>query len=63
MHSFGFVKYHNYEDAENCIRGFHYLGYEVSFARVSDPPDMHTRLSLLTSSTGVLLLEAQDVLG
>lgn len=32
--SFGFVKYHNYEDAENCIRGFHYLGYEVSFARV-----------------------------
>lgn len=22
---FGFVKYHNYEDAENCIRGFHYL--------------------------------------
>ena len=34
LHSFGFVKYHNYEDAENCIRGFHYLGYEVSFARV-----------------------------
>lgn len=32
---FGFVKYHNYEDAENCIRGFHFLGYEVSFARVS----------------------------
>nr|POE72158.1 sporulation-specific protein 5 [Quercus suber] len=28
-HSFGFVKYHNYEDAENCIRGFHYLGYEL----------------------------------
>ncbi|KAL1303545.1 hypothetical protein AAFC00_006917 [Neodothiora populina] len=32
---FGFVKYHNYEDAGNCIRGFHYLGYEVSFARES----------------------------
>ncbi|GAB7356632.1 hypothetical protein MBLNU459_g7352t2 [Dothideomycetes sp. NU459] len=32
---FGFVKYHSYEDAENCIRGFHYLGYEVSFARES----------------------------
>ncbi|KAK3070801.1 hypothetical protein LTR53_009806 [Teratosphaeriaceae sp. CCFEE 6253] len=32
---FGFVKYHNYEDAENCIRGFHYLGYETSFARES----------------------------
>ena len=34
-YSFGFIKYHNFEDAENCIRGFHYLGYEVSFARVS----------------------------
>jgi hypothetical protein len=33
--SFGFIKYHNFEDAEDCIRGFHYLGYEVSFARVS----------------------------
>jgi hypothetical protein len=32
--SFGFIKYHNFEDAEDCIRGFHYLGYEVSFARV-----------------------------
>lgn len=44
---FGFVKYHNYEDAENCIRGFHYLGYEVSFARVSSltsrsPPHLLT---------------------
>ena len=44
--SFGFIKYHNFEDAENCIRGFHYLGYEVSFARVChyataplSPPD------------------------
>lgn len=33
--SFGFIKYHNFADAEDCIRGFHYLGYEVSFARVS----------------------------
>lgn len=32
---FGFVKYHNFDDAENCIRGFHYLGYETSFARES----------------------------
>ncbi|KAF1985068.1 hypothetical protein K402DRAFT_335392 [Aulographum hederae CBS 113979] len=32
---FGFIKYHNYEDAGNCIRGFHHLGYEVSFARES----------------------------
>lgn len=35
LNSFGFIKYHNFEDAEDCIRGFHYLGYEVSFARVS----------------------------
>ncbi|KAL5115114.1 hypothetical protein ACEQ8H_007029 [Pleosporales sp. CAS-2024a] len=32
---FGFIKYHNFDNAENCIRGFHYLGYEVSFARES----------------------------
>ncbi|KAF2226903.1 hypothetical protein BDZ85DRAFT_190593 [Elsinoe ampelina] len=32
---FGFVRFHNYKDAENCIRGFHHLGYEVSFARES----------------------------
>ncbi|GAB7343131.1 hypothetical protein MBLNU457_1207t1 [Dothideomycetes sp. NU457] len=32
---FGFVRYHNYKDAEDCIRGFHFLGYEVSFARES----------------------------
>ncbi|PNS18838.1 hypothetical protein CAC42_5377 [Sphaceloma murrayae] len=28
---FGFVRYHNYKDAEDCIRGFHHLGYEESF--------------------------------
>ncbi|KAF2083444.1 hypothetical protein K490DRAFT_18790, partial [Saccharata proteae CBS 121410] len=32
---FGFIKYYNFPEAENCIRGFHYLGYEVSFARES----------------------------
>ncbi|KAF2755323.1 hypothetical protein EJ05DRAFT_488108 [Pseudovirgaria hyperparasitica] len=25
---FGFIKYYNFEDAEQCIRGFHHLGYE-----------------------------------
>lgn len=34
LYSFGFIKYHNFDDAEGCIRGFHFLGYEVSFARV-----------------------------
>ena len=33
-YSFGFVEYHNYTDAENCIRCFYYLGYEAKFAKV-----------------------------
>ncbi|KAI9703906.1 MAG: hypothetical protein M1836_007680 [Candelina mexicana] len=32
---FGFVRYYTYDDAENCIRGFFHLGYEVSFAKES----------------------------
>lgn len=31
---FGFVEYHNYVDAENCIRCFYYLGYEAKYAKV-----------------------------
>ncbi|KAL9597178.1 MAG: hypothetical protein Q9179_004358 [Wetmoreana sp. 5 TL-2023] len=31
---FGFIKYHNYNDAENCIRGFYYRKYEAKYARV-----------------------------
>ncbi|KAL8807268.1 MAG: hypothetical protein Q9182_000773 [Xanthomendoza sp. 2 TL-2023] len=31
---FGFIKYLNYNDAENCIRGFYYRKYEAKFARV-----------------------------
>jgi hypothetical protein len=34
-HRYGFVKYHNYKDAEDCIRAFHAQGYETSFARES----------------------------
>ena len=26
--------YHNYIDAENCIRCFYYLGYEAKYAKV-----------------------------
>lgn len=33
--SFGFVKYYGFPDAENCIRGFTFCGYETSFARES----------------------------
>ena len=31
---FGFIKYGNYWDAENCIRAFWHRGYEAKFARV-----------------------------
>ncbi|KAL8834280.1 MAG: hypothetical protein Q9170_003825 [Blastenia crenularia] len=31
---FGFIKYHNFIDAENCIRGFYYRKYEAKYARV-----------------------------
>lgn len=32
---FGFAKFCDVKDSEMCIRGFHRLGYEVGFARVS----------------------------
>lgn len=35
--SFGFIKYHNFNDAENCIRGFYYRKYEAKYARVRHP--------------------------
>ena len=31
---YGFIMYHNYNDAENCIRAFFFLGYEAKFAKV-----------------------------
>jgi RNA recognition motif-containing protein len=35
LSSFGFAKFADVRDSEKCIRGFYYLGYEVSFARES----------------------------
>lgn len=35
---YGFIKYYNFVDAENCIRGFYYRGYEAKFAKVGPPP-------------------------
>lgn len=35
LRRFGFAKFYNIHDSELCIRGFHRLGYEVGFARVS----------------------------
>ncbi|KAK4697497.1 hypothetical protein P7C71_g584, partial [Lecanoromycetidae sp. Uapishka_2] len=32
---YGFILYHNYNDAENCIRAFFFLGYEAKFAKDS----------------------------
>ena len=32
---FGFIKYHNYGDGENCIRAFFHWGYEAKWARDS----------------------------
>jgi hypothetical protein len=32
---FGFAKFYDVRHSEMCIRGFHRLGYEVGFARVS----------------------------
>lgn len=34
---YGFIMYHNYDDAENCIRAFYFLGYEAKFAKVFGP--------------------------
>jgi hypothetical protein len=55
---FGFIKFHNFDDAENCIRGFHHLGYEVSFARVRH---MSVFSNNIADNSGIILLEAQEV--
>lgn len=33
--------YHNYHDAENCIRAFYFLGYEAKFAKVLNSLSLH----------------------
>ena len=48
VHRFGFIKYHNYVDAENCIRGFYHRGYEAKFARVSNCTCRGWRIYLLS---------------
>ncbi|KAL2208729.1 hypothetical protein CC79DRAFT_1366936 [Sarocladium strictum] len=37
---FGFAKFFDPGNSEMCIRAFHRLGYEVGFARVSDPEEV-----------------------
>ena len=39
---FGFIKYHNFVDGENCIRGFFHWGYEAKWARVSHNEKLKT---------------------
>ena len=36
-----FIKYYNFVDAEDCIRGFHYRGYEAKFAKVGSLALLH----------------------
>lgn len=38
---YGFIKYYNFVDAENCIRGFYYRGYEAKFAKVGSLALLH----------------------
>ena len=38
---FGFAKFYDVRNSEMCIRGFHRLGYEVGFARVSPKSPNH----------------------
>lgn len=55
--SFGIVRYHNYEDAENSIRGFYYLGYEVlsvGHRLIRDRVDLMLTLAAKTSSPHLL---------
>ncbi|KAJ9655556.1 hypothetical protein H2201_008781 [Coniosporium apollinis] len=49
--SFCFIRYHNLEDANDCIRGSHFLGYEVSFAR--EP--FHSKLKVLSDESNTNL--------
>lgn len=42
---FGFAKFFDVRDSENCIRGFFRLGYEVGFARVTTPAATPASLS------------------
>ncbi|MCJ1433347.1 hypothetical protein MMC27_002707 [Xylographa pallens] len=39
---FGFIKYHNFIDGENCIRGFFHWGYEAKWARISHNEKLKT---------------------
>ena len=45
------MKYFNFQDAENCIRGFHFCGYETSFARES----FYSQLKKLADTTAANL--------
>ena len=54
LYRFGFIKYHNFVDGENCIRGFFHWGYEAKWARVlrlfTDKPYQSANIMLLQVS-------------
>lgn len=54
---FGFAKFCDPQDSEICIRGFHKLGYEVGFARVSEELPFHSHtvyICLIIGCLGIL---------
>ncbi|KAI9789819.1 MAG: hypothetical protein M1816_005736 [Peltula sp. TS41687] len=64
---YGFACFQTIQEAQNCIRGFYYLGYEVSFAResfnarlksFSDPTSTNLYVSNLPRSMTETELEA-----
>ncbi|KAI4602923.1 hypothetical protein KJ359_008143 [Pestalotiopsis sp. 9143b] len=57
---FGFAKFKSMKDAEACIRGFHSMGYEVGFARVSSQPVTNT-VQLYEERTQAVLRLREEV--
>ena len=58
---FGFIKYHNFIDGENCIRGFFHWGYEAKWARVSVSPSfLGSLICPLTCCPDISQRETED---
>ncbi|KAI1103124.1 hypothetical protein F4804DRAFT_333623 [Jackrogersella minutella] len=52
---FGFAKFYDVRDSENCIRGFYRRGYEVGFARASESFNSRLRQEGDPSTTNLYL--------
>lgn len=60
---YGFACFQTIQEAQSCIRGFYYLGYEVSFARVSQGPLNHLIVHFSSRWVGVLQCSSEEFLG